>query len=345
MKYYHIKHFLKKDDAENLFEKIIEDNGLKEDIKADYFWRYASKDGFWVALDDKTMNTVTLIADMPFELKDFFTVVEYNDDAQKFSFKSHDMRRFTLKHRRQDQAKYSRFLSDLGNFSNSNFLMETFYDRFISAFNVIVELDHEIYRDYNWRVPEDSSEEFLSKIESLLDNCGSNYSKMESNYNLAKVHFMNTETLKKKIGKDYGVKLKIDYLKSIIYEMDGKIANSKVIYKRITDMKDITVGKESLRLQKYAIRIQHAAIIIEAFIIYAYTFYIWIHVNPKGFENTQIPLKYIIPMLIAIGTVFFVESTKSLKIWKYLKIKKWKSLIFFLIALILILTGFYLINL
>ena len=347
--YFQIKHFHEQDKAEKLFKKICADHNLKEKAEKSY-WKYADNGKFWMALDDRTNNTLTLIADLPDESEDFFTIFEYDEDALDFYFKilDSDLRRFELEYKKEDQQKFSNFLGSFKQFSNSNFLINTFYERVIDAYNGIENLDKKIGKEYNWRIPKEIDDKFLSDLESYLDDCGNYYSSMESNYLYAKTELKNIETHVKQYEEKYGVNIKINDFQRLIDEMEVKVASSKIVFKRIGNMKDIVIGKESIKNQEYALTLQRSTIILEIFVFYASSIAIWNYANPVGFTQMPLLLKYVIPMFVAVGVVLLVESIKDFKIYKYLIPLKvpaiWRSLIFIILALILIIIGFFLIS-
>lgn len=345
MKYICIDHFFDESDANRRFEQLIEEHSLKEERKEN-FLRYASKNEFWIALK-KTTDTITLIADLPVTSKEFFTCIEYEYVDEEFSFEVLELlpNRFKLRFRKEEEKKHSGLIRKLIDFSNFTFLIQSFYERSSEAFEEVLKVDDEITEKYKWRIPKNFGEEFLSELESVLDVCGRNYSKMEANYHLALTHLENVKIV--------GLEIDISQIRKIVDEMRFKRMSSKVIYERIKDMKDIALGnvevrgmkssmqfqKDLLGLQRHAITIQHATIIIEAFIVYAYTFHVWISVNAEGFKQASLLMKYVTPLFIALGAVLFVEFVKDLKIG----LGK-KSVIYFLFSLILLASGIYLMN-
>lgn len=344
MKYLCIDHFFDESDANRRFEQLIEEHSLKEERKEN-FLRYASKNEFWIALE-KTTDTITLIANLWVTFKEFFTCIEY-EYAEDYSFEVLELlpNRFKLRFRKEEEEKYSGLIRKLIDFSNFTFLIQSFYKRSSEAFEEVIKVDDEITEKYEWRIPKNFGEEFLNALESILDVCGRNYSKMEANYHLALTHLENVKIV--------GLEIDISPIRKIVDEMRFKRMSSKVIYERIKDMKDIALGnvevrgikssmqfqKDLLGLQRHAITIQHATIIIEAFIVYAYTFHVWISVNKEGFVQASLLMKYVTPLFIALGAVLFVEFVKDLKIG----LGK-RSVVYFLFSLILLASGIYLMN-
>ena len=347
MKYLYIDHFFDESDANSRFE-LLQGPDFKEEKKENYL-RYASKDNFWIGLT-KTMDTITLITSLHITSEDFFSCIEY-EYAEEFSFKVQEIlpNRFKLRFREEDERKYSELIRRLIDFSNFTFLIQRFHDRSSEASEEINRIDKEIEDKYKWRIPKNFGEEFLSELENLLDVCGRNYSKIEVNYHLAITHLKNiTEVVKK-------VRLEIDLsqIRRLIEEMRFNLKSSETIYERIKDMKDITIGnvevrgmkssmrvqEELLGLQKYGMTVQHASIIIEAFIVYATTLQIWSAVNAEGFKVASLLMKYVTPLFITLGVVLFVEFLKDLKIG----LTK-RSVIYFLFSIILSIYGIYLMS-
>lgn len=348
MKYFSIDHFFDESDANERFEKLIEDYGFKEEENKN-FLRYALKDEFWIALQ-KTIDTTTLIADLQVISKNFFTIIEY-EYAEDFSFKVQEVlpNRFKLTFREEEEDKYSGLIHKLIDFSNFAFLIQRFHERSSEAFEEVNRIDEEIADKYKWRIPKNFGEEFLSELERLLDVCGRNYSKIEANYHLALTHLKNVREVVKKVG----LEIDLSPIRRLIEEMRFNLKSSETIYERIKDMKDITLGnveirgmkssmrlqEEMLGLQKYAMTIRHASIIIEAFIVYATTLQVWSAVNAEGFKVASLLMKYVTPLFITLGVVLFVEFLKDLKIG----IAK-RSVISLLLSIILIASGIYLMS-
>lgn len=295
------------------------------------FLSYASKDEFWIALQ-KTNDTTTLIADLQVMPKGFYTVIEY-EYAEPFFFEVQGIlpNRFKLRFRKEEEEKHIGLFYKIRDFSNFTFLIQNFYERGSEAFDEIIRIDHEISDEYKWRIPRNFEDDFLSKLESFLDLCGRNYSKMKQNHYLVLTHIKNI----KKVDLD----IDLSPIQKIVNEMTFKLMNSKVIYERIRDMKDIALGKTELGLQKYVITIQQASKIIEIFIIYAYTFVVWKSVNEEGFKHASLLIKYFTPLFIALGVVLFVEFLKDFKVGL-----KLTPLLYLLCSIVLFAFGIYMMN-
>ncbi len=353
MKYFCISHFFDPNEANSRFEQLIEEHHLENDGNEN-FLKHASRNEFWAALT-KTSDTITLTADIQSSSEDFFTVIEYdyastfigNEYGNEFSFEVQKIlpNRFKLSFRKEDEEKYTGFVRKVRDFSHFTFLIQRSNERYAEAFKEVIKVDTEI-TESNWRIPENFGEEFLVKLENRLDLCGKNYSKMVANYNLALTHLENIKLIELNID--------ISPVQRIIDEMRFKLMNSKVIYERLKDMKDIAIGslevrnmkssmqlqKELLGLHKHSITIQNASIVIEAFIVYAYTITVWKSVNEEGFKHASLVMKYMIPLFITMGVVLFVEFAKNFKIGFLER----KSLIYFIFSLILLVSGLILMN-
>jgi hypothetical protein len=223
-------------------------------------------------------------------------------------------------------------------------------------------LDKEISEDLNWKLPETVDDSLLEKMELWLDNSGRDYYQIKSNHNLILTHSKNIQTVIKKVKEQYNVEIDISPFQVLSDELELKYLNSETIYERVKDLKDLSMGKieikkmdlntelqkELVGIQKYSNRIQQSAVIIEAFIVYAYTFYIWVHVNEEGLKNSPLYLKFIVPLMVAVGAVLFVEFARELDYgWleKFNNHPSLKSAIFLIISLILIAGGIWFISL
>lgn len=298
-------------------------------------------------------------------LKDYFTLINY-DYAEEFIFSfSPEIKHFTpdkfqirndfsFKYPEIEEENFQPLLTRLIHLSNFIFLINKFHNRGINAFRDINNIDEEISRDLKWELPENVDNALLIKIESWLDSSGRDFYQIKSNYNLMVNHFKNIRTIKEKISEKYNILIDVEPFDVILNELEMKYWASESIYDRIKDLKDLLLGKieikkldmntqlqrELVGIQKYSNRIQQTAVLIEAFIVYAYTFYIWVHVNEEGLLNSPLYLKLLIPLMIAIGVVLFVEFARELNYGRFEHInKKYKKFVFFLASIILIVIG------
>jgi hypothetical protein len=210
-------------------------------------------------------------------------------------------------------------------------LDEAFYD--------IQLIDGQIDERYGWMLKEDFRDEDLNEIEEYLNRCGRAYSSMRANYDMIKTHFKNFKyTLRdlRRIGCVYDENV-CRVVEVTIHECEHKLNLASVVYIRLRDMKDLALGKidldvkrklkdvqsEVLDIQRHSYAMQLAGLVIEFFVVFAYSIKVWESLNKEGFEHSSLAVKVLAPLCVSFGVV---AITKFLVFWRVGK-KGWKWLV------------------
>jgi hypothetical protein len=348
MTYYCIQHFLDEPDAYKRFDELV-NSELFKDLKEEKrkgFKRYASSNGHWLALKDGT-DVLNLIAAVDKDPINNYTCIDYEAANENSIENQGSLNRFKVKSKAGENDKKMELIARITAFSNYNFLIEKFCEWSLESDKEIVDVEHKIKEKYHWEVPEDVTEEYLHNLESFLDVCGRNCSKIELNYNLARTHCKNIRI--------NGLDVDINPIHRNIDTIKLKLSNAKVTYGRIKDMKDIALGKieirnmmvsnkiqeDMLKRQKDAMTIEHASWIIEGIVVFYYTINIWERINPAGYEQTSLLLRYAVGIIMALGVFLIFEAYKDYRLKKAVKDKYRYYLLF---SIVFLASGLVMIN-
>ena len=106
---------------------------------------------------------------------------------------------------------------------------------------------------------------------------------------------------------------------------------------RLRDMKDLALGKidldvkielkdvqrEVLGVQKHSYAMQLAGLVIEYFVVFAYSIKVWESINVEGFEHSSLAVKVLAPFFVSSGVV---AITKFLVFWR-VGVRGWRWLV------------------
>lgn len=381
MYYIYLRHFCSQKEAEDALDsvqnsiekvwnsiKVLDSSNLFADIETDTPNTYTLLVQIHLLTDTIDVN-YTLLLDLL--SKDYFTCIT-SDYATKLALKLSTTKQKTendkyqikndiiLNYPEEEEEGYEPLIRKLIILSNYFYNLKKFHNRGINGFLHITQLDQEIQNneEYQWKLPKVVNDEVLDQIETWLEQASKNYYLIAANHNLILTHTKNIKNITTSIEERYKKTLNIQTFTVLSDEFELKYLNSQAVYERIKDLKDISLGKietqkmdqntqlqkELITIQKYSNTIQKSTIIIELFIVYAYTFHIWEVINKHGLESSPTLLKFIVPLIVAIGVVLFIEFILELLNKEWLQIineipEKLRIFLFFIISVIMILGG------
>lgn len=373
----YLRHFCSKKDAEdalNSIQKILDDvtaldsSKLFADIEINTHNTYTLLVQVHLLEDVSDVNYTKLLVLLS---KNYFSRITCNYATEldlKLSttkekieeYKYHLKNDFILNYPEEKEDDYVPVLRKLIILSNYFYNLKSFHNRGINGFVNITKIDQEIQnnKEYGWKLPKEVNDTVLNQIETWLEVASKNYYLIAANHNLILTHIKNIKNISASLEEHYKKALNIQTFIILADEFELKYLNSQAVYERIKDLKDISLGKietqkmnqntqlqkELITIQKYSNTIQKSTIIIELFIVYAYTFHIWEVINKHGLESSPPYLQFIIPLIVAIGVVLFIEFILEVlnKEWLQLVNKipeNLRILLFFIISIIMILGG------
>jgi hypothetical protein len=176
-------------------------------------------------------------------------------------------------------------------------------------------------------------------MEMYLNRCGRTYSSVRANYDMIKTHFKNFKyTLRdlRRIGRVYDENV-CRIVEVTIHECKHKLNLASVVYRRLRDMKDLALGKidldvkrelkdvqkEVLDVQWHSYAMQWAGLMIEFFVVFAYSIKVWESLNKEGFEHSSLFVKVLAPLCVSFGVVAITKFLVFLRVGK----KGWKWLV------------------
>jgi hypothetical protein len=327
MRVYCIDHFFDREKALSRFDQIKQKYNLPEPQEDEEYLKKIITSSMRLGLkSDNYITTLEFYLDNG-EIKpgDFFTII-YEDNGEPSLKIDQFMPNIMHLTHQLTPVGLDELYNYLSRISLSTFLINHAYgvvrddyQKLTDAEKNLIEsvLQQEKGADHLKEIETD-----LQNIERILESMGTRFTRIHEYYLFADLHYKNLVYDTTDLDKKYRFSIDIRPVYVKIQEMKNKYEQANIRYTKWRDEKDILLGyvqyenlKESLKLRKHSLTIEQAAIAIEAFIVYVYTFHIWDLVNPDGFSSASTSMKFIIPLLVALGAVFLVESLKNIYLY------------------------------
>ncbi|HDN73947.1 MAG TPA: hypothetical protein ENG16_02850 [Archaeoglobus sp.] len=218
------------------------------------------------------------------------------------------------------------------------YLIFTFSKKLEDAFKEISNVDSSVDEWCGYKLKEDFKDEDLKEIEEYLNKCGRAYSSVKANYNMIQTHFKNFEYALGDLCQmgevmDENVSRVVEVR---IHECKHKLDSAGVVYERLRDMKDLALGRIDLDVKRelkevqggvlnvltHSYAMQLAGLVIEFFIVFAYSIKVWESLNAEAFEHSSLAVRVLAPLCVSFGVVaitkFLVFSRVGVRRWRWI---------------------------
>jgi len=328
-----IKPYFDRKDAEGCFYEIA--NRYKLEVEG----QTAKKGDKWVLWFEEDHYGVLVVQNVDWTWDDFYTevLVSYDKTNEVELELERDTLRVRVVCKREDETKILEYLRRL---SLAFYLMCSFHRWLEEAFDKLKEIDKRVKKRCEYKVKlNDDLERQLKDVERDLNECGKYYFAINGNLDMVVIHHTNLRYALRDLREICVLRVgSIERVAEVIVRECVYRKNlAEIVYSRLKDMKDLILGqtdldvkkelkdvqKEVLDVQWHSYAMQWAGLMIEFFVVFAYSIKVWESLNKEGFEHSSLAVKVLAPLCVSFGVV---AITKFLVFWRVGK-KGWKWLV------------------